>query len=65
LRHTFEQHELSPLHVSPRGAQIELLSVHVLPVEQALPQHAALEVHDPPATVHVEAVEHLLVAGSQ
>ena len=28
MRHTFEQHELFVVHVSPRGAHIELLSVH-------------------------------------
>jgi hypothetical protein len=62
-----EQHELSVVHVSPSGAQIELLSVHVplVPPEQALPQHAVLEVQLPPAVVHVLAVEQVLFAGSQ
>ncbi len=64
MRHTFEQHELPLVHVSPSGAQIELLSVHVVP-EQTLPQHATLELQAPPAIVQVLAVEHLLVAGSQ
>jgi hypothetical protein len=64
LRHTFEQHELLPVQVSPSGAQIELLSVHLVPV-QALPQQETLELQVPPAIVHVFAVEHWLVAGSQ
>jgi hypothetical protein len=64
LRQTFEQHELFVVQVSPSGAQIELESVHVVPVH-ALPQQATLELQVPPAMVHVLAVEHLLVAGSQ
>lgn len=53
------------MHVSPSGAQIELLSVHVPPPEQTLPQHAVLELQVPPAIVHVCAVEQVLLAGSQ
>jgi hypothetical protein len=51
-------------HDSPRMAHDWFGSTH-LPLAQSLPQHAVLEVHEPPATVHFEAVEHVFASGSQ
>jgi hypothetical protein len=55
---------LLPLHVSPSVAHEPPGFTHV-PFEQLLPQHSTLLVQLVPATLHVVAVEHLSVCGSQ